>query len=147
MTKIFSTISIIFAIMMTLFVPADIDKVEVIAIYQADASLGEYIGGMSLAVRNNTGKFISDPELESIEEKVDNTWVDTGYELHTELGYRNDDDSVIVPPEAIGSDVGLICDGEKCVALPAGEYRLTISYTVFKLRSEKVTLIEELIVE
>lgn len=149
MSKIFGTISIIFAIIMTLFVPADVNSVEVKMHYQVNEwSDGETeVGFISFIVKNNTGKFISDPELEAIEKKEGDSWVDTEYQLDTDFGFQSDNDSFIVSPEATGADSGLLCNDDTLSYLPAGEYRLIISYTVFKLRSEKINVAVEFTIE
>lgn len=144
MTKIFSTITIIFAIIFFLFVPADADNVKATANYsEVTYPGGETAGQISFDVINKTGKFIDKPVPVLLEKKVGDLWTESDYGLsHTDLGAR------IAPQDSYG-DSAILVDGFNYTVLSAGEYRITLSYRVLRLigEAEEVKVTAEFTVE
>lgn len=84
---------------------------------------------------NNTGRRIGRADTVSVEKNVDGQWQETGIDFgRTEIFYYispggSSTDSIFFDPDMSGNN--------RAQYLEAGEYRLTISYSVYGLQAQK----------
>lgn len=121
MKTLFTKITVLFAIILSLFISGE--PYNVVATVNGEVSSESQV--ISVTVKNDTGKIVnlSAPVVKSVEKEVNGTWETIGFVWIMEDGSR-----VCYPTQEITKEISL--SSYDISLLSEGEYRLSIPYSV-----------------
>ncbi len=128
MKALFTKITVLFAIILSLFISGE--PYNVAATVNGEVTSESQV--ISVTVKNDTGKTINlvAPVVKSVEKEVDGIWETVGFAWLMEDGSR-----VCYPTQEVTTKISL--SSYDISSLSAGEYRLSIPYSV-KTKEETI---------